>query len=806
MSLTSKVFGSYSNKTLKKFKPVVAEIEKLKAEYQTYSDEKLQQQTQRFRDLLANGQSLDDLLPEAFAVVREASRRVLGIEHYPVQLLGGMVLYHGGIAEMKTGEGKTAVATLAAYLKALEGKGVHVVTVNDYLAKRDADEMGQVHRFLGLTVGCVLADMSPDARREAYACDITYITNNELGFDYLRDNMSQDLSQCVQRSLHYAIIDEVDSILIDEARTPLIISGKAENDIGAYQSACSFVKTLVKGTTNENMSKMELLSGQEVVETGDFVLDEKEKTVHLTEEGVKKAESYFHVDNLANPEHAELQHQILMALKARNFMHKDKDYVVKDGEILIVDEFTGRIMNGRRYSDGLHQAIEAKEGVEIKGENKTLATITLQNFFNKYESKAGMTGTAMTEEQEFDEIYHMKVVSIPTNRPVIRQDLDDKVYTTKEGKYKAIVQAVKEIHARKQPILVGTVSIEVSEILSEMLRKEGIKHQVLNAKYHEMEAEIVSHAGEAGMVTIATNMAGRGTDIKLDEEAKQNGGLYIIGTERHESRRIDNQLRGRSGRQGDPGVSQFYISLEDDVLRLFMPENMLQMFQKSFTEDTVIVHKRLTKSILKAQKRIEGNHFQVRKNLTDFDAVNNEQRELIYADRRRALEGDDISDSIHNMMAVILQYMVQKSCGGKKDAWNVETLKADWCTIFPNMFDTDIVESSASTEEVFGRLHALACSLYAKKTFEINQIEDGMMGNIERAMLLRSIDHYWQSHMNMLDQLRQNVSLIGYGQKDPVIEYRAEAYEAFDEMLKLIRQETLYLLLHTQIVCRDAKE
>lgn len=804
MSLQSTFFGSYSKRTLKKYQPIVAEIEKLREEYKNYPDEALQKQTERFRALLSDGHSLDELLPEVFAVVREASRRVLGIEHYPVQLLGGIVLYHGDVAEMKTGEGKTAVATLAAYLKALEGKGVHVVTVNDYLAKRDADEMGQVHRFLGLTVGCVLADMSPDERRKAYQCDITYITNNELGFDYLRDNMSQDLSQCVQRELHYCIIDEVDSILIDEARTPLIISGKSENDIGLYQKTCMFVKGLQKGVSNENMSKMELLSGQEIVETGDFVLDEKEKAVHLTEEGVKKAETYFGVDNLANPEYADLQHQILMALKARNFMHKDKDYVVKDGEILIVDEFTGRIMNGRRYSDGLHQAIEAKEGVEIKGENKTLATITLQNFFNKYERKSGMTGTAMTEEQEFDEIYHMKVVSIPTNRPVIRKDLEDKVYTTKTAKYQAIVEAVQEIHERKQPVLVGTVSIEVSEILSEMLQKEGIKHQVLNAKYHDMEAEIVAHAGEAGMVTIATNMAGRGTDIKLDNTARANGGLYIIGTERHESRRIDNQLRGRSGRQGDPGVSEFYISLEDDVLRLFMPENMLHMFQKGFSDDAVIQHKRLTKSILKAQKHIEGNHFQVRKNLTDFDAVNNEQRELIYADRRRALEGDDISDSIQNMMFVILNYMVEKSCDGKKSTWNLDVLEHDWCTIFPKMFDKNMVEACDTQDMLFEKLQGVAHSIYSEKTREINQIEDGMMGNIERAMLLRSIDHYWQSHMNTLDQLRQNVSLLGYGQKDPVIEYRSEAYAAFDEMLKLIRQETLYLLLHTQIVCKDA--
>ena len=651
MNMFSKVFGSRSQREVKRIMPLVDKIESLRPEMQKLSDEELKGKTREFKKRLEEGETLDDLLPEAFAVVREAGKRVLGMEHFRVQLIGGIILHQGRIAEMRTGEGKTLVATLPSYLNALEGKGVHIVTVNDYLAKRDADEMGQIHRFLGLTVGVVLNDMKQDERRAAYNCDITYVTNNELGFDYLRDNMVIYKEQLVQRDLHYCIIDEVDSILIDEARTPLIISGQSGKSTKLYEACDILAQQLERGEASHEMTKMAAIMGEEVIETGDFVVNEKDKIVNLTEQGVHKVENFFHIENLADPENLEIQHNITLALRAHNLMHKDQDYVVKDDEILIVDEFTGRIMPGRRYSDGLHQAIEAKEHVKIKRESKTLATITFQNFFNKYDKKGGMTGTAITEEKEFRDIYAMDVVEIPTNRPVIRVDHEDAVYMTKKEKFNAVVNAVVEAHAKQQPVLVGTITIETSELLSRMLKRQGIKHNVLNAKFHELEAEIVAQAGQAGAVTIATNMAGRGTDIKLDDVARNAGGLMIIGTERHESRRIDNQLRGRSGRQGDPGESRFYISLEDDLMRLFGSERLMKIFTSlGVAENEQIEHKMLSNAIEKAQEKIEFNNFGIRKNLLDYDQVNNEQREIIYKERRQVLDGENMRDAIYNMI------------------------------------------------------------------------------------------------------------------------------------------------------------
>ena len=639
MNMFSKVFGTRSQREVKRIMPLVKKIEDLRPEMQKLTDEELRGKTREFKKRLEEGATLDDLLPEAFATVREAAKRVLGMEHFEVQLIGGIVLHQGRIAEMKTGEGKTLVATLPSYLNALEGKGVHVVTVNDYLAKRDADEMGQVHRFLGLTVGVVLNDMKPEERREAYNCDITYVTNNELGFDYLRDNMVIYKEQLVQRDLHYCIIDEVDSILIDEARTPLIISGQSGKSTKLYEVCDILAQQLERGEASHEMTKMAAIMGEEVIETGDFVVNEKDKIVNLTEQGVKKVEKFFSIENLADPENLEIQHNIILALRAHNLMHRDQDYVVKDDEVMIVDEFTGRIMPGRRYSDGLHQAIEAKEHVKVKRESKTLATITFQNFFNKYDKKGGMTGTALTEEKEFRDIYAMDVVEIPTNKPVQRKDLDDAVYMTKKEKFNAVVQSVKEAHEKQQPVLVGTITIETSELISRMLKREGIPHNVLNAKFHELEAEIVAQAGQAGAVTIATNMAGRGTDIKLDDVSRAAGGLKIIGTERHESRRIDNQLRGRSGRQGDPGESRFYISLEDDLMRLFGSERLMKIFTSlGVAENEQIEHKMLSNAIQKAQEKIEFNNFGIRKNLLDYDQVNNEQREIIYKERREGQE------------------------------------------------------------------------------------------------------------------------------------------------------------------------
>lgn len=781
-----------SNRVVKKLMPVVHEIEAKRDFYMALSEDELKQQTQVLKHRLKEKETLDDILPDAFAVVRETSRRVLGLEHYPVQLLGGIVLYQGNIAEMKTGEGKSIVAALPAYLMALKGRGVHVVTVNDYLAARDAEEVGAIHRFLGLSVGCILADMDPLQKKEAYGCDITYGTNSEFGFDYLRDNMAVKPEACVQGELYYAIVDEVDSILIDEARTPLIISGAGKQDLSLYQRCNLLVRSLKRGTSNADMSKMDILAGTKIEETGDYVVNEKDKQVHLTAEGVKKAEKFLGIDNLASPENLLLQHHVNVALRAYGLMHKDRDYVVSDGQVFIVDEFTGRIMKGRRYSDGVHQAIEAKEGVEIQSENNTLATITLQNFFNKYKYKCGMTGTAMTERQEFHDIYFMDVVSIPTNRPVIREDLDDLVYLTKEAKYRAIVKKVQELYEKRQPVLVGTVTIEVSEVLSKLLKKAGIPHQVLNAKFHEKEAEIVSHAGEAGMVTIATNMAGRGTDIKLDEEARQNGGLCIIGTERHESRRIDNQLRGRSGRQGDPGTSQFYISLDDDVLRLFISQSVQDVFRKmGVGEDDVIVSRRLTKSIEGAQRKVEGNHFQVRKSLTEYDAVNNEQREMIYKDRRRVLAGENMSDVVSYMLDANVNRMVTGLNLNQLSADDAEMLQVRWEELTGMPLDiSDTYDLKIVLRE---KLHGL----YQKKEDEVGS---DMMRQAERVVLLKCIDVNWQRHLDDMEQLRQGIGLVGYGQHDPVVEYRSEGFAMFDDMLSQIQQTVVRMLLQAKIV------
>lgn len=776
------LFGASSNREIRKISVVVDKIEALRDKMLGFSDDQLKHKTIEFRNRLRNGDTLDNLLPEAFAVVREASRRVLGLEHYRVQLIGGVILYRGQIAEMATGEGKTLVAALPSYLMALCEKGVHVVTVNDYLAKRDADEIGQIHSFLGLSVGCVLSDMETDDRRAAYACDITYVTNNELGFDYLRDNMAVKLSDRVQRSLYYCIIDEVDSILIDEARTPLIISGMANESKGLYELCNQFVQTLQRGSSSE-LSKIELIAGESAEESGDYIVDEKDKFVHLTEAGVKKAESFFHISNLADVSHLDIQHHIIAALKAWTLMHKDKDYVVKDDEVLIVDEFTGRIMPGRRYADGLHQAIEVKENVEIKRESRTLATITLQNFFNKYEIKSGMTGTAMTEALEFKEIYQMKVISVPTNRPVVRQDLPDVVYLTKQAKYQAIVDKVRELHEKKQPVLVGTATIEVSELLSRMLAKVNVPHQVLNAKFHEKEADIVSHAGEAGAVTIATNMAGRGTDIKLDDAARTCGGLYVLGTERHESRRIDNQLRGRSGRQGDVGTSCFYVSLEDDVLRLFGSQAMLQLFQNmGLDESQPVAEKGMSKSILRAQKRIEGNHFGVRKSLTDFDEVNNEQRELIYEDRDLVLTSDDISELVHIMIESLLEELVSTLEWSK--------LRATYQKLFGRILPYTLNHFFLD-ENLVSVLIDMTNELYDERETEFTA---PVMREIEKQVMLQAIDVAWIKHMNTLEQLKQGIGLVGYAQRDPVVEYRMQAFEAFDEMLSGIRKDAARML------------
>ena len=807
MKLIEKVFGTHSERELKRITSLVDKIEALRPTMQALSDEELRGKTKEYKDRLQEGATLDDLLPEAFATVREAAKRVLGMEHYRVQLIGGIILHQGRIAEMRTGEGKTLVSTLPAYLNALEGKGVHVVTVNDYLAHRDAEWMGKVHEFLGLTVGVVLNDMKNDERREQYACDITYVTNNELGFDYLRDNMVIYKEQLVQRDLHYAIIDEVDSVLIDEARTPLIISGQSGKSTKLYEVCDILAKQLERGEASGEVTRMTAIMGEEITETGDFIVNEKDKIVNLTEQGVKKLEKFFNIENLADPENLEIQHNIILALRAHNLMFRDQDYVVKDDEVLIVDEFTGRIMPGRRYSDGLHQAIEAKEHVKVRRESKTLATITFQNFFNKYKKKSGMTGTALTEEQEFRDIYGMDVIEIPTNRPVARIDKEDVVYMTKKEKFRAVVEAVKEAHAKQQPVLVGTITIETSELLSRMLTREGIKHQVLNAKFHEKEAEIVAHAGEAGNVTIATNMAGRGTDIKLDDVSKEAGGLKIIGTERHESRRIDNQLRGRSGRQGDPGESCFYISLEDDLMRLFGSEKLMTMFKSlGVAENEQIEHKMLTSAIEKAQRKIEGNNYGIRKNLLEYDQVNNEQREIIYKERRMVLDGANMRDSIYKMITDTVEHAVDMCFSDDVDQeeWDLNEFNSVLLPTIPLKPLTLEKVKGVKKNQLKQELKEEAVKLYEEKEAEFPEAEQ--LRELERVILLKVIDQKWMDHIDDMDQLRQGIGLQAYGQRDPKVEYKMQAYEMFDGMIAAIQETTVRLLYHVRLEQKVERE
>ena len=807
MSIIDKIIGTHSERELRRINPQVDAVMALQEEMRQKTDAELRERTDHFKRQLAEGSSLDDVLVDAYATVREAARRVLHMEHFRVQVIGGIILHQGRIAEMKTGEGKTLVSTLPAYLNALEGKGVHIVTVNDYLASRDADWMGKVHEFLGLSVGCILNSMNSDERRAAYACDITYVTNNELGFDYLRDNMAIYKNQLVQRGLHYAIIDEIDSILIDEARTPLIISGQSDKSTKLYEACDLLAKRMERGEGNGEFSKMDALMGVEQEESGDFIVNEKDKLINLTAQGVEKVESYFHLKNLADPENLEIQHNIILALRANNLMHRDHDYIVREDEVLIVDEFTGRVMPGRRYSDGLHQAIEAKEHVKVKRESKTLATITFQNFFNKFEKKCGMTGTALTEEQEFRDIYGMDVIEIPTNVPVVRKDEQDAVYKTRKEKFKAVVQAVKEAHEKGQPVLVGTITIETSELLSSLLKKEGIEHNVLNAKFHELEAEIIEQAGQHGAVTIATNMAGRGTDIKLDDEARAAGGLRIIGTERHESRRIDNQLRGRSGRQGDPGVSKFYISLEDDLMRLFGSERLIGMFNAlGIPEGQEIEHRMLTRSIEQAQKKIEENNFGIRKNLLEYDRVNNEQREIIYAERRRVLDGESMRDSVYKMITDFIEEKVDTVAGESSDAddWDLSELNELILPTIPLRPITRGRMSERTREGLKQQLKAEAVKLYEDKEAEFPTPET--IREIERVILLKVIDRKWMDHIDDMDQLRQGIGLQAYGQRDPLVEYRAAGYDMFDEMTKSIKEDTIRLLFHVHLEERVERE
>ena len=807
MNVIEKVFGTHSQRELKRIMPIVDKIESLRDDMMALSDEQLRDKTKEYKNRLANGETLDDLLPEAFATVREAGRRVLNMEHFRVQLIGGIILHQGRIAEMRTGEGKTLVSTLPAYLNALEGKGVHVVTVNDYLAARDAEWMGAIHEFLGLKVGIVLNSMKPEERKAAYACDITYVTNNELGFDYLRDNMAIYKEQLVLRDLHYAIIDEVDSVLIDEARTPLIISGQSGKSTSLYEACDILARQLKRGDDVGEFSKMDAIMGIEQEENGDFVVNEKDKVLNLTAEGIAKVEKFFHIENLADPDNLEIQNNIILALRAHNLMHRDKDYVVKDDQVLIVDEFTGRIMPGRRYSDGLHQAIEAKEHVKVKRESKTLATITFQNFFNKFEKKSGMTGTALTEEKEFRDIYGMDVIEIPTNRPVIRKDLHDAVYKTKKEKLHAIVEAVKEAHAKGQPVLVGTITIESSEEISGMLRREGIQHKVLNAKFHELEAEIVADAGIHGAVTIATNMAGRGTDIKLDEASRAAGGLKIIGTERHESRRIDNQLRGRAGRQGDPGESRFYISLEDDLMRLFGSEKMITMFNAlGIPEGQEIEHKMLTKAIENAQKKIEGNNFGIRKNLLEYDEVMNEQREIIYAERRRVLDGESMRDVIYKMITDIVENTVDMVIGEENDPdeWNLNELNSLLLPVIPLAPITKERITKPKKDSLKQQLKEEAVKFYETKEAEFPEAE--MIREAERVILLKVIDRKWMTHIDDMDQLRQGIGLQAYGQRDPLVEYKMSGYEMFENMTEGIKEDTVRVLCHIRIEQKVERE
>ena len=847
MSFLANVFGNSSAREIKRIKPLVDKILALKPKMEQLSQEEMQAKTEEFKARYQNGESLDDLLVESYAMVREATRRVLGTEHYPVQIMGGIILHQGRIAEMKTGEGKTQTCLFPAYLNALTGKGVHIVTVNDYLANRDAEWMGQVHRYLGLTVGCVLNSMTTEERQAAYNCDITYITNNELGFDYLRDNMVVHKEKKVQRGLEFAIVDEVDSVLIDEARTPLIISGQSAKSTKLYELADILAKQLVRGEATE-LTKMDIMMHEDVKESGDFVVNEKEKVVNLTAEGVRKVEEFFKIENLADPENLEIQHHIILALRAHNLMFRDQQYVVKDEQILIVDEFTGRIMPGRRYSDGLHQAIEAKEHVKVKRESKTLATITFQNFFNKYKKKSGMTGTAKTEENEFQNIYGMDVVEIPTNVPVIRKDLEDAVYKTQKEKFRAVIDAIVEAHAKGQPVLVGTITIETSELLSTMLKKRGIKHNVLNAKFHEMEAQIVAEAGQHGAVTIATNMAGRGTDIKLDPEAKAAGGLKIIGTERHESRRIDNQLRGRSGRQGDPGESKFYISLEDDLMRLFGSERLMNVFNTLGVADgEEIQHKMLSNAIERAQTKIENNNFGIRKNLLEYDQVMNEQRELIYAERERVLNGESMQRSIFEMIDADVERFIGAAIveGTPAEEWDMLGFNEMYLPVFHTSGPVEIAgtkeakeaeerikaeaakkqaeiamqralnpDSNIPVPQVIVRLPHLveakgsysksdftkemteySHSLYEKKEADILQThEEEYLREVERVVLLRAIDRHWMNHIDDMDQLRQGIGLAAYGQKDPLVEYKMQGFGMFDDMIAGIQEDTIRMM------------
>ena len=808
MGLMQKLFGTHSEHELKRIYPIVDKVESYRDAMGALSDEQLKGKTKEFKERLAKGETLDDILPEAYAVVREAGKRVLGMEHYRVQIIGGIILHQGRIAEMRTGEGKTLVSTLPAYLNALTEEGVLVVTVNDYLAKRDAEWMGQIHKFLGLSVGIVLHDMKDDERRAAYACDITYVTNNELGFDYLRDNMAIYKEQIVLRGLKYCIIDEVDSVLIDEARTPLIISGQSGKSTKLYELCDVLARQLVRGEYKGEMTKMQAIMQEEIEEDGDFIVNEKDKVVNLTEQGIHKVEQFFHIDNYADPENLEIQHNVTLALRAHNLMFRDKDYVVKDDEVMIVDEFTGRIMPGRRYSDGLHQAIEAKEHVKVKRESKTLATITFQNFFNKYDKKAGMTGTALTEEKEFRDIYSMDVVAIPTNRPVARIDHDDAVFKTKKEKLHAVIEEIKKSYAKGQPVLVGTINIDASEEISALLKKEGIPHKVLNAKYHELEAEIVAEAGRHGAVTIATNMAGRGTDIKLDDEARAAGGLKVLGTERHESRRIDNQLRGRSGRQGDPGESKFYISLEDDIMRLFGSERLMSVFNAlGVPENEEIQHKSLSKTIERAQKKIEGNNFGIRKNLLEFDKVNNEQREIIYSEREKVLNGDNMRDAIVKMITDVVENEVDTYIGDNQPSseWDLAGLNQSILEIMPiklSLTKDEILNLSKA--EFKQTLKAAAVKLYEDKEAEFPEPEQ--IREIERIVLLKVIDRKWMDHIDDMDQLKQGIGLMAYGQKDPVVEYKMQGYEMFENMIFNIRFETIKMLMHLQVEQKVERE
>ena len=804
---TDMLFGTHSQRELRRIEPLVKKIENLRPQMQELDDNQLRGLTDIFKKRLAEGETLDDILPEAYAAVREGAKRALGMEPFRVQVIGAIILHQGRIAEMRTGEGKTLVATMPAYLNALEGRGVHVVTVNDYLAKRDAEWMGQVYQFMGLSVGVVLNSMSSEERQQAYGCDITYVTNNELGFDYLRDNMAIYKKNLVLRELHYAIIDEVDSVLIDEARTPLIISGQSGKSTKIYEACDILAKQMKRGEDMEDLSKIDAIMGVEREETGDFIVNEKDKVVNLTAEGVSKVEKFFHIPNLADPENLEIQHCIILALRANNLMHRDHDYIVKDDQVLIVDEFTGRVMPGRRYSDGLHQAIEAKENVKVKKESKTLATITFQNFFNKFDKKCGMTGTALTEEREFREIYGMDVIEIPTNRPVIRKDHQDAVYKTKKEKYKAVVEAVKEAHDKGQPVLVGTITIQVSEDVSKMLRREGIPHNVLNAKFHEMEAEIVAQAGQHGAVTIATNMAGRGTDIKLDEEAKAAGGLKIIGTERHESRRIDNQLRGRSGRQGDPGESRFYISLEDDLMRLFGSDRMIAMFNAlKIPEGEEISHSSLTKAVEGAQKKIEANNFGIRKNLLDYDQVMNEQREIMYKQRRQVLDGESMRDSILNMISEIVERAVDISISEDQDSddWNLTELNELLLPTIPLKVITRGRIKERTKNGLKQQLKEEALELYESKESEFPDEE--AVRELERVVLLKVVDRKWMDHIDDMDQLRQSIGLQALGQHDPLVEYKIAGYDMFNEMNRNIMEETVRVLFHVKVEQKVERE